>query len=122
MQAITVSKRKNGRYSAPENLGSAVNSEKNDWDAVIAPDESFIIFSSQDRADSFGQQDLYISFRKEEGGWTVAKNMGQSVNSPSDEICPSLSLDGKHLFFTSRRRGKADIFWIDANIIEELRP
>jgi len=112
----------NGRYQQPENLGSAINSDKHDWDAVISPDECFIIFSSKDRPDSIGTQDLYISFRKEDGGWTQAKNMGSAVNSSHDEICPSLSQDGQYLFFTSRRRGKADIFWIDTKIIGELKP
>jgi glyoxylase-like metal-dependent hydrolase (beta-lactamase superfamily II)/Tol biopolymer transport system component len=119
---IYVSRWENGRYSLPENLGPEINSDKHDWDAFIAPDESFILFSSQNRADSIGQQDLYISYKNEDGGWTAAKNMGPSVNSPEDEICPSLSADGKCLFFTSRRRGRADIYWIDARIIEELRP
>lgn len=110
-----------GRYQPPENLGAAVNSNKNDWDAVVSPDESFIIFSSQDRSDSIGKQDLYISYKDEDGHWTASKNMGPSVNSLHDEICPSLILDGKYFFFTSRRRGKADIFWISAEIIEELK-
>ena len=119
---IYLSRNVNGRYQQPENLGSAINSSKHDWDAVIAPDESFIIFSSKDRPDTLGTQDLYISFKKEGGDWTPAKNMGSAVNSFHDEICPSLSLDGNYLFFTSRRRGKADIFWIDAKIIEDLMP
>jgi hypothetical protein len=110
------------RYNMPENLGSAINSEKNDWDAYIAPDESYIIFSSQDRDDSIGGQDLYISFRKKDGSWTQSKNMGLSVNSEFCEICPSVSLDGKYLFFTSRRRGKADILWITTDIITKLKP
>jgi Tol biopolymer transport system component len=118
---IFVSRLISGRYQPPENLGAAVNSDKHDWDAVVAPDESWIIFSSQDRPDSIGRQDLYISFRKKDGGWTEAKNMGPAVNSSHDEICPSLSLDGKHLFFTSRRRGMADIFWIKADIIRKLK-
>lgn len=109
-------------YLSPENMGRAVNSEKNDWDACIAPDESFIIFSSQNREDSLGGQDIYISYRKNNGHWTRAKNMGPAVNSPYCEICPSVSLDGKYLFFTSRRRGKADIYWIKAEIIEDLKP
>jgi Tol biopolymer transport system component len=104
------------------NLGDAINSEKNDWDAYVAPDESYIIFSSQERADTIGGQDLYISYRKEDGTWTPAKNMGPRVNSESGEICPSMSLDGKTFFFTSRRRGKVDIFWMTADIIEELKP
>jgi Tol biopolymer transport system component len=110
----------NGKYLDPMNLGPAVNSEKNDWDAYIAPDESYIIFSSQNREDTLGEQDLYISYKKD-GAWTEALNMGKRVNSLSDEICPSVSLDGKFLFFTTRRRGKADIYWIDSNIIQELK-
>jgi Tol biopolymer transport system component len=47
--------------------------------------------------------------------------MGAGVNSESGEICPSISPDGKLLFFTSRRRGKADIFWIKADIIIEIK-
>ncbi|MFC1564740.1 TolB family protein [candidate division KSB1 bacterium] len=112
----------NGRYTDPVNLGPEINSEKNDWDSYIAPDESYIIFSSQNRDDTIGGQDLYISFRRISGTWTKAVNMGRRVNSGFAEICPSVTLDGKYLFFTSRRRGNADIFWIDAGIIETFKP
>ena len=118
---IYFSKYVDGQYQPPKNLGTAINSDKHDWDAYIAPDESYIIFSSKDRKDSVGGQDLYISYRKYDGNWTLAKNMGPLVNSPYCEICPGVSLDGKFLFFTSRRRGKADIFWVDARIIEKLK-
>ena len=57
----------------------------------------------------------------ESGTWTQAKNMGTRVNSESGEICPSVSLDGKFFFFTGRRRGNADIYWMTADIIEELK-
>jgi Tol biopolymer transport system component len=119
---IYISRYIDGRFLPPENLGNAINSPQNDWDSCIAPDESYIIFSSQNRDDTLGGQDLYISFRKENKAWTKARNMGPSVNSHSGEICPSVSLDGKYLFFTSRRRGKADIFWVKADIIDKLRP
>jgi hypothetical protein len=118
---IYMSQFSKGRYLAPVNLGPAINSEKNDWDAFIAPDESYIIFSSQNREDTLGEQDLYISYKKD-GIWTKACNMGNNVNSHSDEICPSVSLDGKYLFFTTRRRDKADIYWISSKIIQELKP
>lgn len=110
---------KEGAYLPPVCLDSSVNSRKNDWDAFIAPDESYIIFSSQDRDDAPGDQDLYISFRREDGTWTQARNMGPKVNSPLDEICPGVY--SGHLFFTSRRRGFADVYRIDAGIIDELR-
>ena len=99
----------------------AVNSKQNDWDAFIAPDESYIIFSSQNRSDTLGDQDLYISYRNKNDEWIQSINMGERVNSKSSEICPVVTLDGKYLFFTSRRRGNADIYWADAKIIEELK-
>jgi len=67
---IYMARRLQGRYIKPQNLGRDVNSEKNDWAAYIAPDESYLIFSSQDRDDTIGGQDLYICYRKKNGGWT----------------------------------------------------
>jgi len=118
---IYISRFLKNSYQQPENLGPAINSSQNDWDSFIVPDESYIIFSSQNRSDTNGRQDLYISFRDKQGNWTRAQNMGAKVNSSSGEICPSVSLDGKYFFFTSRRRGKADIFWINAKIIEDIK-
>lgn len=119
---IVVAKYIEGQYTAPLCLSTAINSKQNDWDSYIAPDESYIIFSSQNRSDTFGDQDLYISFRKENGEWAKARNMGSKVNSVSSEICPIVTLDGKYLFFTSRLRGNADVYWINAKIIKELKP
>jgi Tol biopolymer transport system component len=119
---IYVSKFINGRYLPPVSLSKAVNSTQNDWDAYVAPDERYIIFSSQNRSDTLGDQDLYISFRKQNGEWTQSRNMGKRVNSESSEICPVVTLDGKYLFFTSRRRNNSDIYWVDAKIIVDLKP
>jgi len=109
------------QYTTPEVLDSNVNSEKNDWDSFIAPDENYIIFSSQNRDDTLGGMDLYISFRETDGRWTKAVNMGPRVNSKSGEICPSVSPDGKYLFFTTTRRRNNDIFWMKADIIKEIK-
>lgn len=117
---LYMSEFKKGSYQKAVILSDKVNSSRHDWDSFVAPDESYIIFSSLNRDDTVGGQDLYISFRKN-GEWTKAVNMGEDVNSTSGEICPSVTPDGKYLFFTSRRRGKADIYWIDAEIIEDLR-
>ncbi len=115
----------NGTYQEPENLGDAINSQYDEGDVFIAPDESFLIFSI-DHPDSYGKGDLYISFRKEDGSWTKAKNMGKTINSGAWEYCPMLSPDGKYLFFSrffsSNKIENSDIYWVDAKIIEELRP
>ena len=93
---IYMSKCINGEFSEPENLGEQVNSEIDEIDPFIAPDESYIIFLRRDK-DGFGGADLFISFRKGDGSWTKAKNMGEPINSSAHEICPSISPDGKFL-------------------------
>lgn len=108
-----------GKYGKGEKLGDTVNSSSRDFDPFIAPDENFIIFASE-RPGGFGASDLYISFRKKDGTWTKAKNMGEKINSSSSDYTPMLSPDGKYLFFTSGRSGVDDIYWIDAKIIEHV--
>lgn len=143
---IYVSKCINGGYTKPEKLSNAINSEFGDWDAFLAPDESYIIFGSNGRSDGFGESDLYISFRKEDGNWTKSKNMGPRINTHYREVDPVVTPDGKYIFFRSNRRihqsysetvltydeiikilkspgnGEGDIYWVDAKIIEELKP
>ena len=111
-----------GEYTKPENLGRAINTETNEGDVLIAPDESFLIVSASGRPDSLGRSDLYISFRSQDGTWSQANNMGPTINSEATEYCPMLSPDGKYLFFTSTRSGDGDIYWVDAGVIEEHRP
>jgi Tol biopolymer transport system component len=92
----------NGKYAEPENLGEAINSRYNEGDAWIAPDESFLVFTSTGRPDDLGGGDLYISYRNK-GAWTPARHLGAGVNSPAREFCPIGSPDGKYLYFTSER-------------------
>jgi hypothetical protein len=134
-----------GHYSEPVNLGDSINTVHFDLDPFIAPDESYIIFTRIDK-ERKGNSDLFISFMKDNGNWTKAVNMGEKINSSGWEFCPTVSADGKYLFFTSNRRlhkpyseisltyerklkilnspgnGSADIYWVDAKIIEELKP
>ena len=111
-----------GQYAKSENLGDAINTRYDESDALIAPDESFLIFTSSGRPDGYGSGDLYISFRWASGSWTKAVNMGERLNTASSEFCPILSPDGKYFFFTSGRGGSDDIYWVDAAIIEAYKP
>ena len=112
---------KNGRYIEPENLGDKVNSEHNEYNPFISADESFLLFNSNDRPDSFGSHDIYISFRKKDGSWSEVKNLGPNVNTPASESKPCLSPDGKFLFFSSSRNNILEIYWVSTQIIEELK-
>jgi hypothetical protein len=111
----------NGIYQTPENLGPVINSENYEGDVFIAHDESYLIVSIYGREDSLGEGDLYISFRSANDAWSPLRNMGSAINSEKRDFCPMVSPDGKYLFFSSKRAGEGDIFWVDAKIIETLR-
>lgn len=110
-----------GAYQTPENLGPTVNSENYEGDVYVAPDESYMIISIYGREDDIGGGDLYVSFRDTSGEWSRPKNMGPDINSARRDFCPMVTPDGKYLFFSSKRLGGGDIFWVDADVIEELR-
>lgn len=106
-----------GTYQLPENLGPVINSGNYEGDVFVAPDESYLIVAISGREDDFGEGDLYISFRSAGGEWSSLQNMGAAVNSDKRDFCPMVSPDGKYLFFSSKRVGEGDIFWVDARVI-----
>jgi len=106
-----------GQYSEPENLGDSINTEFYDGSPYISPEEKYLIFSSMSRPDGHGGEDLYMSFKDENGDWQNAINMGPVINTKEHEGYPIVSPDGKYLFFV--RNG--DVYWVDAKVIEKLK-
>jgi Tol biopolymer transport system component len=92
----------NGAFAAPENLGDGVNTAFVEVDPYVAPDQSFVVFSSSGRPDDLGNGDLYIS-EQVNGTWQPARHLSGGINSPAREYCPIGSPDGRYLFFTSFR-------------------
>jgi hypothetical protein len=105
---IYVSRCVNGAFSAPENLGSAINSEQMEHDPMVSADEQYLIFTSVDRADSYGSGDLYYSTRNKDGTWAAAKNMGSKFNTDTYEYCTYVTPDNEYLFFST----DYDVKWI----------
>jgi Tol biopolymer transport system component len=101
-----------GKYRTPEYIGDSVINFEDASDIYVSPDEKFLLFSSKFRSDvltsgngasaSYPRSDLYISFN-DNGKWTTPKNAGNPINSTAEETNPSISPDGKTLFFTSER-------------------
>ncbi len=118
---IYCSKYINGQYTKPKNLGEPINTKNIDYSPLIAPDESYMIFSS-DRPGGYGSLDLYISFRQKNGSWCNPMNLGDQINTKYYEWFNTFSADGKYFFFGSSRNGNFDIYWVDARIIEDLIP
>jgi hypothetical protein len=108
-------------YQTPELLPAPVNSSDWDADAVIAPDESYIIFNSN-RVGGYGDADLYVSFQNNDGSWTNPKNLGAKINSEKMDDPSSVSPDGKYLFFSRRTNQESDIYWVSTEFLKTLKP
>lgn len=93
-----------------------INTAAYEADVFVAPDESYLIFCA-DRPGGYGSGDLYVSFKKTDGTWTEAKNMGGALNTGGNELCPFVTKDGKYMFYTRSK----DIYWVDAKVIGQLR-
>lgn len=119
---IRISMIKNGKREEPKPVDKEINTGK--WTAhpFIAPDESYLIWDSE-KDSGFGNSDLYISFRQKDGSWGPAINLGDRINTEFSEAYGSISSDGKYFFFHRGYGGDTgDIFWVDAQVIESLKP
>jgi outer membrane protein OmpA-like peptidoglycan-associated protein len=78
----------------------------------LAPNEKTLLMAVE-RLDSYGEQDLYVSFLQEDETWGKPINMGNVINTHQSEFSPFIAADGKTLYFASEGHagyGSADIF------------
>ncbi|MFZ5552379.1 MAG: hypothetical protein ACOZCO_04630 [Bacteroidota bacterium] len=99
-------------FSGKVLLDKEINTKYEEIAASISADSNEIYFASN-MPDGFGGIDIYVSRKLPNGKWSTAQNLGPSVNTPMDEDFPSISPDGKTLFFSSKGHagmGGYDIF------------
>jgi Tol biopolymer transport system component len=104
--------KEDGKYKSIKRMGKEINASGK-WIAhsYIAPDESYMIYDFKSDL-GFGESDLYISFNKN-GTWTKPYNLGPKINTDQTEMAPSVSPDGKYLFFHRGGDDHGDIYWVD---------
>lgn len=117
---IVVQNFRDGKYCESLIVGGDINTAYYEAHPCIAEDESYIIFDSN-RPGGYGEGDLYISFRNEDGTWGKAINLGSIINTEGYEAYSSISPDRKYLFYSSNNDGNFDLYWVDLNIIENAR-
>jgi outer membrane protein OmpA-like peptidoglycan-associated protein len=97
-------KNKDGRWTSPVSISKNINSRWNEGTCTISADGRKLIFTSCLGRDGFGSCDLFQSIKIGDE-WTAPVNLGPNVNTADWESQPSLSADGRMLYFVSDRRG-----------------
>jgi OOP family OmpA-OmpF porin len=101
---VISAKNSRGRWEEPQSLSKNINTELNEGTCTISADGRKLIFTSCVGRQGYGSCDLFQSVRIGTE-WTEPKNLGPMVNSAEWESQPSLSADGRTLYFVSDRRG-----------------
>jgi hypothetical protein len=146
--AIFRSRWKDNRYAEPERLPDAVNCGRTQFNAFVAPDESYLVASVFGRKDTLGSTDYYVVYRGADDIWSQPFNLGEAINTAKgEEYSPYVSPDGKYFFFMSPRKrsdlfapgetltweklrrlhelpghGNPVIWWVEAGFLQALRP
>jgi len=105
-----------GKYTELQMLEGGINNPQPGAHPCISPDQTFLVFDSE-RESGYGKDDLYASFRDEQGNWSDGINLGSAINTPEVDFCPSLSPDGRYLFYSSN----GDIYWVSTDLILSLQ-
>ena len=71
----------------------------------VSYDGNTLFFFANFGKNGYGREDIFFSTR-ENNGWSVPENMGSVINTDGYEGFPSVSPDGKRLYFTREVIGK----------------
>jgi outer membrane protein OmpA-like peptidoglycan-associated protein len=108
---LYVTEMKNGRWSAPKNLGDIINTRYSEKHPAVSADGRTLIFASN-RPGGRGDYDLWMS-RKEDDAWGAPENLGDSINTWGAEQSPFIHPDQQTLYFASDGwpgMGRTDLF------------
>ncbi|MES2731098.1 MAG: OmpA family protein [Bacteroidota bacterium] len=101
---IFICSRKGNDWSLPLAISDKINTAENEGTCSISADGRTLVFTSCQGRENFGRCDLFVSY-KIGSDWVEPLNMGPKINTYSWESQPSLSADGRTIFFVSDRRG-----------------
>lgn len=104
-----------------EHLEPPFNTADFEWDPLVSPDGSYMIFESK-RAEGYGGTDIYVSFKSGDD-WGAPINLGATINTPAYETAANITPDGKYIFYTLvPDKGAPRIYWVSTKVITRMKP
>lgn len=106
---IVTARQENGVWSAPEDAPFS-GPDYADMDPAFSPDGTMLVFASNRPVDGMARRDMDLWYVRRDGdGWGEPVHLGAQVNSPRDELYPSVAADGT-IYFGSERTGEWNIY------------
>jgi outer membrane protein OmpA-like peptidoglycan-associated protein/tetratricopeptide (TPR) repeat protein len=108
-----ISRKKGSNWGKSTTLGGNINTNDNEGAQTISSNGKYMFITACNRDDGMGGCDIYFS-KNLDGKWSKPVNLGPPLNSEHWDAHPSISPDGKTLYFSSDRpegKGKTDIWY-----------
>jgi hypothetical protein len=112
-RGIYLAARTKDGYSPPQALGEVINTPGIDYCPFVSADGKTLLFASN-RGHAGEELYIHVAFRTPDGGWTEPVDLHPIMNHPQTACFPSISPDGRFLFFLSEGR----IWWVDSAVID----
>lgn len=104
---------KKGRWTAPKNLGSPINTPSKETQPSISYDGNTIYFAS-DRGRKRGRLDIFKSKKQPDGTWSEPESLGKPINTKKTQQSPFIHPDNETLYFSSNDHqglGGSDLYY-----------
>src|SRR6187402_1255210 len=112
-QGLSVSRKNGAGWSMPQNISIPYFQNKSSLlSGSLSRDQNVFVYSA-DTYGTKGVDDLYVTLKGSDGKWGEPKNLGSTLNTSFQELSPSLSADGRTLYFSSNGRkgnGSFDVY------------
>lgn len=98
---VAIAQRTYGHWAKPQALKIQDMYNHNKFSSYSVSVDGNILLMAIERADSYGDRDLYVSFKKRNGTWSSPKNLGPTINTLGMESSIFLAADYKTIYFAS---------------------
>lgn len=95
---FVATRREDGTWSLPKNLGSTINTRKKEDSPFLPPGGDRLYFSSEGHQGE-GGYDFFVAMATEDGEWGTPSNLGREVNTPQNERFLSVSAGEDRIYF-----------------------
>jgi Tol biopolymer transport system component len=91
--------------------------------AFISSSQDYLLVQAPNKEYEKRASDIYVYFKEKDGTWSKPINLGNTVNSNFHERVPSVTPDGKYLFFSryNEEDGLPNLYWVSTVIIIKLK-
>lgn len=100
-QGISVTHKTTDGWTVPKQIYIDNFYNLNQYETYYFTSDQKVLIMAIERKDTYGDLDLYVSFRRTNGSYTEPKNMGAIINTFADEGTPFLAPDGTTLYFST---------------------